>query len=233
MRRVLVAALLAACGPRSPTQPPVNPSHHVAPVDGDRDGDEIADSRDACPDKAEDFDLHDDSDGCPDADDDHDGVPDEADICFDLPGDRDSHGCPATCHVVIVTDITDCFVSPFWHEGDPVKAIDDVVATIREFPEIREITLQTQQSLHEPLGRGHLRLDYIKSELVKRGVRADMIVFDDIPNVDDNRPTDLVYGIVTRQRFDEGKFRETFCAGNMGPVRRVARNKNYGCKGQP
>ncbi len=64
----------------------------------DRDGDEIFDDVDKCPDEPEDYDDHLDTDGCPDYDRDKDGVEDGRDLCPDEPEDtdnfRDDDGCP-------------------------------------------------------------------------------------------------------------------------------------------
>jgi len=66
--------------------------------DGDRDGDGIKNSLDACPDSPEDFDQFQDEDGCPDTDNDRDGIADTADKCPLVAEDIDSHqdedGCP-------------------------------------------------------------------------------------------------------------------------------------------
>ncbi len=66
------------------------------PRDRDRDG--VVDDDDACPDKAEDLDGFQDSDGCPDPDNDEDGFLDSVDKCPDDAEDRDgfedSDGCP-------------------------------------------------------------------------------------------------------------------------------------------
>jgi outer membrane protein OmpA-like peptidoglycan-associated protein len=64
----------------------------------DRDGDELLNRADACPDAAEDLDDFEDLDGCPDPDNDGDGVLDAADNCRntaeDIDGFRDEDGCP-------------------------------------------------------------------------------------------------------------------------------------------
>jgi outer membrane protein OmpA-like peptidoglycan-associated protein len=64
----------------------------------DKDSDGILDDQDKCPDRAEDPDGFDDSDGCPDIDNDGDGVPDDRDNCIgvreDLDGYQDDDGCP-------------------------------------------------------------------------------------------------------------------------------------------
>jgi outer membrane protein OmpA-like peptidoglycan-associated protein len=66
--------------------------------DGDRDGDGIKNSLDACPDSPEDFDEFQDEDGCPDTDNDRDGILDPVDKCplspEDADGYQDEDGCP-------------------------------------------------------------------------------------------------------------------------------------------
>jgi outer membrane protein OmpA-like peptidoglycan-associated protein len=66
----------------------------------DRDGDGVPDDQDACPDRPEDIDGFEDSDGCPDIDNDLDGVLDIADRCPNVPetynGYEDEDGCPDT-----------------------------------------------------------------------------------------------------------------------------------------
>ncbi len=67
-------------------------------IDGDRDGDEIRDSLDKCPNEPEDKDGFADEDGCPDKDNDEDAVVDVYDNCpnvaEDRDGFRDNDGCP-------------------------------------------------------------------------------------------------------------------------------------------
>lgn len=80
----------ARCDPAA--QPP------PTPTDGDRDGDGILDTMDACPNEAEDRDGFGDDDGCPDFDNDRDGIPDARDQCPNEPEDpdgfADDDGCP-------------------------------------------------------------------------------------------------------------------------------------------
>ncbi len=70
----------------------------VVNVDGDRDNDGIVDSKDVCPDLAEDQDGFQDDDGCPDFDNDNDGIQDAKDKCPSEPEDKDGFedqdGCP-------------------------------------------------------------------------------------------------------------------------------------------
>jgi outer membrane protein OmpA-like peptidoglycan-associated protein len=66
----------------------------------DKDGDGIPDAQDKCPDRPEDNDGFEDSDGCPDIDNDLDRVLDLADKCVETPetynGFQDDDGCPDT-----------------------------------------------------------------------------------------------------------------------------------------
>lgn len=70
----------------------------LQPEERDRDHDGIVDRLDTCPNEPEDFDSHDDLDGCPDPDNDNDGVLDVDDKCVNTPetpnGIADSDGCP-------------------------------------------------------------------------------------------------------------------------------------------
>jgi outer membrane protein OmpA-like peptidoglycan-associated protein len=67
-------------------------------TDLDRDGDDILNTDDSCPDEAEDFDRYEDEDGCPEPDNDGDGVLDRPDRCDneaeDIDGFEDEDGCP-------------------------------------------------------------------------------------------------------------------------------------------
>jgi len=83
--RIAMAGLSVSIG-----APSVHPS--------DRDGDDILDVDDRCPDDAEDPDGFEDADGCPEPDNDHDDVLDVQDRCPNVPEDpdgfEDHDGCP-------------------------------------------------------------------------------------------------------------------------------------------
>ena len=85
-------------GPHQPTAEELRLSRTPPPPD--RDGDGIPDDQDACPDRPEDIDGFEDSDGCPDIDNDLDRVLDIADKCPNVPetynGYEDEDGCPDT-----------------------------------------------------------------------------------------------------------------------------------------
>lgn len=78
------------------------------PDDADQDG--IEDDDDKCPLKAEDKDVFEDEDGCPDLDNDQDGVPDEMDECPDVEGVESNKGCAETDndHDTILNDEDEC-----------------------------------------------------------------------------------------------------------------------------
>jgi hypothetical protein len=111
VRTLLLAALLAACGPGSGPMKPNDPIQNTSGTGqgtpeqggprtggGDRDGDGIADVADMCPEDPEDFDGFQDQDGCPDPDNDQDGIRDIDDQCPNEPevknGQTDDDGCP-------------------------------------------------------------------------------------------------------------------------------------------
>jgi len=66
--------------------------------EGDDDDDSILNSKDRCPEAAEDYDGDNDTDGCPEWDKDGDGIPDAKDQCptdaEDKDGFEDADGCP-------------------------------------------------------------------------------------------------------------------------------------------
>ena len=77
----------------APIYPPPPPK-----IDGDEDADGIKDSKDKCPEDAEDKDGFQDDDGCPDLDNDNDAYTDSNDKCplepEDVDGFQDDDGCP-------------------------------------------------------------------------------------------------------------------------------------------
>ncbi len=83
--------------PGTPSLPPLHPPPPPR-VEGDADADGMLDSADRCPQEAEDKDMFDDADGCPDLDNDEDGVADAQDKCpldaEDKDAFEDTDGCP-------------------------------------------------------------------------------------------------------------------------------------------
>jgi len=74
------------------------------PPPPDSDGDGVLDDSDKCPEEAEDIDMFEDEDGCPDKDNDGDGIEDSADDCpFEaetVDGWTDEDGCPEAAAVI-------------------------------------------------------------------------------------------------------------------------------------
>jgi hypothetical protein len=81
-----------------PTKAPPEPPPPPPPPPADSDGDGVFDDKDNCPTAAEDVDLFDDTDGCPELDNDGDLVSDPNDKCAlepeDKDGFQDEDGCP-------------------------------------------------------------------------------------------------------------------------------------------
>jgi outer membrane protein OmpA-like peptidoglycan-associated protein len=92
-RGFLLVGLSPKMRPAEAMRPPPPP-----PDTRDSDGDGIVNADDTCPNEAEDKDVFEDSDGCPDPDNDGDKVNDGGDQCADeaedLDGFKDDDGCP-------------------------------------------------------------------------------------------------------------------------------------------
>ena len=219
-RYLPLAVLLVACGGSAPS-PTLEHRGSAARAVLDTDGDRLADTKDRCPTLAEDFDLRDDADGCPELDDDGDGVPDLEDACFDLPGP--DAGCPEGCS--FVRTISDCFfMTPMWTETAPLADFGGLKQLLVEYPEIEQVTLVT--------GSGpapQRRLERARRALVAAGVPAGKLAVGTNERVAASGSAD-VFGEITKQRYADGKFRSTHCAGGLGAVFRVARDVNYSCK---
>jgi outer membrane protein OmpA-like peptidoglycan-associated protein len=88
--------LLLSYSPRMRPQEAIRPPP-PPPDTRDTDGDGIRNVEDQCPNEAEDIDLFEDKDGCPDFDNDADGIADLADQCDDeaedVDGFQDGDGC--------------------------------------------------------------------------------------------------------------------------------------------
>ncbi len=87
------------CAERGFVEENAPPPPPPPPKIGDRDGDGFADNEDKCPDEPENYQGHQDDDGCPDdPDTDGDGISDAKDQCVLQPEDKDGYldddGCP-------------------------------------------------------------------------------------------------------------------------------------------
>jgi len=226
--RVVAVVALVACGAPAAVEAPSHRSDPRAPVaaGSDRDDDGVDDAVDRCASAPEDVDLHEDGDGCPELDDDHDGVPDLEDHCFDTPGIRDG-GCPVVddqnrpVECSRIHAITDCFfITPLWSASSGDAELGTLRDAIRQYPQIREITLTSLPDTAAKIAR---------ARLIALGVSPGMLVIGPgIPN--GNYPNDVAYGRITRQRFAGGKFRITQCVAGIGEVYLPDRTRNYSCR---
>jgi outer membrane protein OmpA-like peptidoglycan-associated protein len=120
------------------------------PKPADRDGDGIPDAQDACPDRPEDIDSFEDSDGCPDIDNDLDRVLDIADKCPNVSeaynGFEDDDGCPDTMPAD-VDALRGTVEGLTYSEGETVvrdaamPAIRKIAKTMTAHPSIRVVLI--------------------------------------------------------------------------------------------
>ena len=146
----------------------------------DLDGDGLADEDDACPDVADDSDVFEDEDGCPDPDNDGDGVLDGDDDC---PGTAsgvrvDERGCP------IVEEIKAALVLKgvhFANDSDEITPesgaiLDEVVESLRAYPEVQiQIQGHTDTRGSEAHNRdlSQRRAEAVRAYFIEGGVEAE------------------------------------------------------------
>jgi hypothetical protein len=206
----LAVLAIAACGSREPA--PSVPSNRGAPppnATADHDDDGVADMRDRCPDKAEDWDAFADEDGCPEPDNDHDGVLDETDDCPYEPGPH--KGCLKPCRV-FVTDNHDCFLDPsVFYDANEVPQqgrIDAIVKLVRANPFVRGL---------EVMGE--------RPTIVARPLRVALPGIEITETVRDLGRPSVAYVTISKQRLGAGRFRELDCTP-FGAIYRPARVGN-------
>jgi OOP family OmpA-OmpF porin len=182
----------------------------------DRDGDGIPDDQDACPDRPEDFDGFEDSDGCPDIDNDMDRVLDIADKCPNVPetynGYEDEDGCPDTVPPD-VDALRGTIEGLIYAEGETVvrdsalPSIHKIARTMTAHPNIRVVLIghtddREARQLGDPGQPADLdtlaadlsraRAEAVKNALVADGIPARRIIVDgkgaDEPVADNGKP---------------------------------------------
>jgi outer membrane protein OmpA-like peptidoglycan-associated protein len=184
----------------------------------DRDGDGIPDDQDACPDRPEDFDGFEDSDGCPDIDNDLDRVLDIADKCPNVPetynGYEDEDGCPDTVPPD-VDALRGTVEGLLYAEGETVvrdsalPSVRKIARTLTAHPNIRVVLIgHTDDREAKQLATGdpgqpsdldalaadlsRARAEAVKNALVADGIPARRILVDgkgaDEPVADNSKP---------------------------------------------
>lgn len=182
-------------GPASDPAPrSIDPQREIV-SELDRDRDAIPDSRDACPDVAEDMDGFSDADGCPDSDNDGDGVADERDECPDEPETfnqyRDADGCPDWEPSGIQTGPLDSMAPITVSRRGAVDragnaSLDQLAQLLRENPRITKLTIEghAQSAAGAPRARAlsEQAAQQVRRQLVRRGVdeaRLDVAALGD------------------------------------------------------
>ncbi len=157
------------------------------PTSHDEDHDGISDSKDQCPDIAEDRDGYQDADGCPeeDPDSDHDGVSDFDDKCPNQPetinGIEDSDGCPDDGNASVIFEdgeLTMVDTIQFAHgsaqlEPKSKHTLDQVAQVILAHPEVN-VTVEGHTddtgTRETNLALSKYRAETVRSYLIGRGV---------------------------------------------------------------
>ena len=137
------------------------------PPDADRDG--IPDADDACPDRAEDMDGFEDTDGCPELDNDKDGVIDGLDRCQGeaetFNGYQDDDGCPDEVSADVRL-VEGTIAGIRFDAGSGV--MDDL--GLEELDKLAEL-LKANPSIKIKLyGHGDDRADSVREYLIEQGV---------------------------------------------------------------
>jgi hypothetical protein len=234
VRRLLLLAVTAYSGAATP---PVttNTGAPLAAVPSapDEDGDWIEGAADRCPAQAEDYDVWEDEDGCPDPDDDHDGVPDEVDGCPYTPGTSAGDACPDGC--VFVTNTADCILDTLAFVGSPHEeaGYEELVEELARYPEVLEVTLAGSWFAPETPADARPRLEHARDRLRAHGWPERIAIVLGAPT--QAAGPDLASAIharITRQRFAlDSKFRQVVaCSRSAGPIIRPAK-ADYRCKG--
>lgn len=180
---LLTAALATGCSaPAVVTADPATQKVAGASASSDKDGDGIVDTKDQCPNEAEDRDGFEDEDGCPDPDNDKDQILDAQDKCPNEPetynGFEDEDGCPDRGGIIIVdSPVTILHEVGFESGSDAIaasasKVLDDIATTFKAHPElgtfiVKGHALATEKDATKLAER---RAKNVIAALVKRGV---------------------------------------------------------------
>jgi OOP family OmpA-OmpF porin len=157
----------------------------------DGDGDGIPDDVDDCPSKPEDFDGHDDADGCPEAeedvDSDGDGILGSLDKCptekENVNGYQDEDGCPDQPPAA-VAEFTGTIEGISFGSGSgkiskqSYAVLDRVVKLLNENPGLRVLIIGHTDNVgprKKNVELSHARAESVKAYLVSKGIAADRL----------------------------------------------------------
>lgn len=155
----------------------------------DRDKDGILDQADKCPDEAEDKDLFEDDDGCPDLDNDKDGIADAADACPNEPetvnGVADEDGCPDQGSIVVkenrilLTEHVLFDINRSRVNADARSALAAVLNLWKQHPEWDRLIIDGYADRHGPVDYNiwlsRKRAERVHRVLVEIGFPADKL----------------------------------------------------------
>ncbi len=164
----------------------------AAARDPDPDADGLPNSRDKCPNKAEDMDGFQDGDGCPEPDNDRDGIPDEHDRCPLKPetvnGVKDDDGCPDKGNAQVTLTGSKLKISQriYFHPGnDQLKPsafpiLRQVAAFLKAHWRVRRLLIEghtdSRGDKEKNVDLSVRRAYRVRAFLVARGVGSERLV---------------------------------------------------------
>lgn len=139
--------------------------------DLDNDQDSIPDKNDACVDEAEDFDGFADQDGCPEPDNDKDGLLDAEDKCPNLPGPKETNGCPSAVRIdrsqIRILERIEFETNRAEIRPESLGIIDQVRSALEVNPQIRRIRIEGHTDARGPDAK-NLKLSQRRAEAVMK-----------------------------------------------------------------
>ncbi|MEZ4410554.1 MAG: OmpA family protein [Polyangiales bacterium] len=173
--------------PPPPPQCPVIVGATVPDANGDgcpepdRDGDQVHDLIDRCPDAPEDHDGFEDEDGCPDPDNDRDGIPDATDRCPNEPevvnGVDDQDGCPDQGVVevregrIVIEEQVFFDTNSYRIRARSEAVLDAIARILRDLPPSRVVIIEGHAD-HRGDDRYNFLLSFLRSVAVQRELIA-------------------------------------------------------------
>jgi len=156
----------------------------------DTDGDGVADNMDKCPSAAEDKDLFEDADGCPEADNDNDGFVDSVDFCPDQAevknGIKDNDGCPDEmsavifCGEIVILDKIFFDTNKTTLKSVSFPVLDSVAKIMKDHPEIAKVRVEGNADDRGPTSKNQVlsegRANTVVSYLVSQGIDRDRLI---------------------------------------------------------
>lgn len=154
------------------------PEVKLKPTASDSDGDGLVDSKDQCPNQAEDMDQFQDEDGCADLDNDGDGIVDSADQCPDQPETKNGYLDDDGCADQSPTDLVGFTFQRNSDKFDPASAalLERAYQVLDRNRRLTvEIAGHASEGEAKPLELSIARAEAVKEYLVRRGIGEERV----------------------------------------------------------